>query len=65
MSAKAWGGPMASTSAAAKAKAEAEKYDLDNVFAASLNADSDTPQGKPGTKVRRINQLLAFPSILL
>lgn len=45
---------------AKKAKAEAEKYDLDNVFAASLNADSDTPQGKPGTKVRRINHQMDF-----
>ena len=45
---------------AKKAKAEAEKYDLDNVFAASLNADSDTPQGKPGTKTRRINSQMDF-----
>ena len=45
---------------AKKAKAEAEKYDLDNVFAASLSANSDTPKENPRTKVGGVNHEMDF-----
>ena len=45
---------------AKKAKAEAEKYDLDNVFAASLSANSDTPKENPRRKLEELITKMDF-----